>query len=206
MSASASAAGRWCRRQLQGIGVHAHHTRQGGGGSSGQQGIGGCRAEGRASASAGQKAGRLQGGRQSGRQGVGVCRAEGRASAGQKAERRQSAERKAGRLRRARRRRATAMAGRRRATTARLDWQGGGETWMMQGDGLIRAIAMHNRTTALLGRQSDSRRRQDSGWAGRRRWQDDGTVGRRRRRIWQSDAERGWRRKGDTGRPPDNGG
>ena len=56
---------RWRRRQLQGVGVHAHHTRQGGGGSSGQQGVGGCRAEGRASASAGRKAGRLHGGRQS---------------------------------------------------------------------------------------------------------------------------------------------
>ena len=48
---------------------------------------------------------------------------------------------------------------------------------MMQGDGLINAIAMHSRTTALLGRQSDSRRRQDGGWAGRRRWQDDGIAG-----------------------------
>ena len=73
---------------------------------------------------------------------------------------------------------------------------------MMQGDGLIKAIAMHSRTTALLGRQSDSRRRQDGGWAGRQRWQDDGTAGQRHSRATMSQdmAERRRTRMAPQGR------
>ena len=73
---------------------------------------------------------------------------------------------------------------------------------MMQGDGLIKAIAMHSRTTALLGRQSDSRRRQDGGWVGQRRWQDDGTAGQRHSRATTSQdmAERRRTRMAPQGR------